>query len=44
MTDTLTGNTDTGPHLRYLLNPACVTAKTFACRNNPTVPTKLPAT
>lgn len=42
MTDTLTGDTGTGPHLRYLLNSARVMAKAFACRNNPTVPTKLP--
>ena len=44
MTDTLTGDAGTGPHLRYLLNSARVTAKAFACRNNPTLPTELPAT
>ncbi|MDV7216772.1 hypothetical protein [Streptomyces prunicolor] len=44
MTDTLTGDTGTGPHLRYLLNSARVVAKAFACGNNPTIPTKLPAT
>lgn len=44
MTDTLTGDKATKPHLQYLLHSAGVVAKAFACQNNPTVPASVPAT
>lgn len=43
MTDTLTGDTGTRSHPQYFLHSARVVAKVFACRNDPTVPTKPPA-
>ncbi|WP_330457556.1 hypothetical protein OIB37_11940 [Streptomyces sp. NBC_00820] len=43
MTDTLTRDTGTEPHLRYLLHSARVVAKEFGCRNHPVVPATPPA-
>ncbi|MFA7757097.1 hypothetical protein V5F01_26630 [Streptomyces sp. NRRL B-2790] len=42
MTDTLTRDTGTKPHLHYLLHSARVVAEEFGCRNHPVVPANLP--
>ncbi|MEU0073191.1 hypothetical protein ABZ027_27110 [Streptomyces sp. NPDC006332] len=42
MNDTLTGDTDTRTHMKYLLHSAGVVARSFDCKNNPTVPADPP--
>lgn len=42
MTDTLTRNTGTEPHLQFLLHSAQVVAKEFGCLNHHVVPAKAP--
>ncbi|WP_434597299.1 hypothetical protein [Streptomyces sp. A5-4] len=43
MTDTLTGDRDSGVHFRHLLHSVQVMARTLDCQNKPDIPTEPPS-